>query len=94
MHGFSDSSLIAYGAYVYLNSVTKLGNMYVSLLASKSRIVSGKKKFTILKLELLGNFILFNLINVIYNALLEEIFVANYFCWIDSSIALAWIKRF
>ena len=93
LHGFSDSSLIAYGACVYLKTVTKSGNIYVSLLTSKSRIVPAKKKFTIPKLELLGNFILSNLINVVYNALSEEVVVANYFCWSDSSIALAWIKN-
>ena len=38
--------------------------MYVSVVASKSRIVPAKKKFTIPKLELLGNFIRSNLINV------------------------------
>ena len=93
LHGFSDSSLIAYGARVYLKTVTKSGNIYASLLASKSRIVPANKKFNIPKLELLGNFILSNLINVVYNALSEEVVVANYFCWSDLSIALAWIKN-
>ena len=64
---FLDSSLIAYGACVYLKSVTKSGKIHLLLLASKSRIVPAKKKFTIPKLELLGNFILSNLINVVYN---------------------------
>ena len=80
LHGFSDSSLIAYGACVYLKTVAKSGNIYVSLLASKSGIVPAKKKFTIPKLELLGNFILSNLIHVVYNALSEEVVVVNYFC--------------
>ena len=84
--------LIAYGACVYLKTVTKSSNIYVSLLASKSRIVPAKKKFTIPKLELLGNFLFSNLINVVYNALSEEV-VANYLCWSDPSIALAWIKN-
>ena len=93
LHGFFDSSLIAYGACVYLKTVTKSGSIYVSLLASKSRIVPAKKKFTRTKLELLGNFILSNLINLVYNALSEEIVVENYFCWSNSSIGLAWIKN-
>ena len=93
LHGFSDSSLIGYGACVYLKAVTKSGNVYVLLLASKSRIVPAKKKFTIPKLELLGNFLLSNLINVIYNALSEDIAVTNYFCWSHSFIPLAWIKN-
>ena len=93
LHSFSDSSFITYGACVYLKTVTKSGKISVSLLASKSRILPTKKKFTIPKLELLGNFILSNLINVVYNALSEEVAVANYFCRSDSSIAIAWIKN-
>ena len=93
LHDFSDSSLIGYGTCVYLKAVTKSGNIYVLLLASKSRIVPAKKKFTIPKLELLGNFLLSNLINVIYNALSEDIAVTNYFCWSHSFIPLAWIKN-
>ena len=93
LHGFLDLSLIAYGTCVYLKTATKSGNIDVSLLASKSRIVPAKKKFTIPTLELLGNFILSNLINVVYNTVSGEVVVANYFCWSDSSIALAWIKN-
>ena len=61
------------------------------------RIVPTKKKFTIPKLKLLRNFVLSNCIlshcNVVHNALSEGIVVANFFCWSDSSTALAWIKN-
>lgn len=63
---------------IYLKSVTKSGNIHLLLLASKSRIVPAKKKFAIPKLELLGNFILSDLINVDYNGLSEDVVVANY----------------
>ena len=66
LHGFSDASLVAYGACVYLKSVTRSGNVYLALVSSKSRVVPNKKKFTIPRLELLGNFILAKLIKVIY----------------------------
>ena len=93
LHGFSDPLLIAYGACVYLKSATKSGLVYVLLIVSKLKTVPAQKKFNIPKIELLGNFILSNLINVVYNALSEKIVVANYFCWSDSHIALAWIKN-
>ena len=38
MHGFSDASLSAYGAYVYLKFVKRNGDICVNLVASKSRI--------------------------------------------------------
>ena len=59
---------------------------------SKSRLVPATKKYTMPKLELFKNFILSNLISIVYNALSEVIVVANYFCWSNLSIALAWIK--
>ena len=87
LHGSSDPSVIAYGACVYLKSAIESGQ------ALKPRTIPSKKKFNKPKMELLRNFILSNLINVVYNALSEEIVVANYFSWSDSHIALAWIKN-
>ena len=49
LYGFSDLSLLAYGACVYLKAVTKSSNIYVSLVASNSRLVPATKKFTIPK---------------------------------------------
>ena len=44
LHGFSDASTLAYGACIYIKSVTKFGNSKVSFVTSKSRLVPLKKK--------------------------------------------------
>lgn len=38
LHGFSDASMRAYGAVVYVRSISTEGTIYVNLLASKSRV--------------------------------------------------------
>ena len=91
LHGFSDASTLAYGACVYIKSVSKAGNIKISFVTSKPRLVSLKKKLSAPRLELLGNFILAKLINVVYNALLQEVIIRSYYCWSDSMISLAWI---
>ena len=50
------------------------------------------KSITIPPLELLGNFILSNLIRSVYNSLSEEIFIEKLIFWADSFISLSWIK--
>ena len=39
----------------------------------------------------MGNFILAKLINVVYNALLQEIVIPSYCFWSDSMVSLTWI---
>ena len=73
LHGFSDASTLAYGACVYNKSVSKAGNIKNLFVTSKSCLVPLKKKFSIPRLALLGNFILTKFINVLYNALLQEL---------------------
>ena len=91
MHGFSDASTLAYGACIYIKSVSKAGNIKISFVTSKPRLVSLKKKLSAPRLELLWNLILAKLINVVYNALLQEVIIRSYYCWSDSIISLAWI---
>ena len=55
LHRFSDASELAYGACIYLKTVKRLGNVDVCLVTSKSRVVPINKKYTIPRLELLGN---------------------------------------
>ena len=59
LHGFSYASKIAFGACVYMKATAKSGNVSVSLVTAKSRVTPIRKKLTIPKLELLGNFINF-----------------------------------
>ena len=51
-----------------------------------------KKALTVPRLELLGAYILSNLINTVYESLNVELNIENYYCWVDSQIVLAWIK--
>ena len=91
LHGFSDASTLVYGPCIYIKSVSKAGNIKNSLVTLKSRLLPFKKKFSMAHLELLGNFILAKLINVVYNALLQEIVIRPYYFWSDSMVSLAWI---
>ena len=74
IHGFSDASEVAYGCCVYIKYITQSGNIGVSLITSKSRIVP-KKKFTIPRLELLVNYILSRLAVSVLGAFSNEIII-------------------
>ena len=89
LHGFSDSSLAAYAACIYLKSVSRSGNICVTFVTAKSRVVPLKKSFTISRLELLGNFILSKLMVTVHDSLVSEIDISNFYCWTDSQISLA-----
>ena len=91
IHGFSDASEVAYGCSVYIKYITQSGNIGISLITSKSRILP-KKKFTIPCLELLGNYVLSQLIVSVLSAFSNEVIIDNVYCWSDSQITLAWIK--
>ena len=92
IHGFSDASEVAYGCCIYIKYITQSGNIGLSLVTSKSRIIPNKKKFTIPRLELLGNYILSRLVVSVLNAFNKEIVIDNVYCYSDSQISLAWIK--
>ena len=94
LHGFSDASELAYGACIYLKTVKQSGNVDVCLVTSKSRVVSINKKYTIPRLELLGNYVLSKLFNVVSSALQEEICIDSHRLWSDSKVSLAWINAF
>ena len=70
-HGFPDASNSVYAAVVYIKAVTKYGNISVTFVTSQSRIVLLNKSITIPRSELLGYFILSNLICSVYNSLSE-----------------------
>ena len=80
LHGFFDASNSSCAAVVYIKAVTKYGNISVTFVTSKSRIVPLNKSITIRPLELLGNFILSNLIRSVYDSLSEEIFIEELIC--------------
>ena len=81
LHSFSDASNNAYGAVIYLQTITRSGNVNLSFVTAKSRVTPLKGKFTIHRLELLGNLVLSNLIRAVNSALIEEVKIHDYFCW-------------
>ena len=80
LNGFSDSSLSAYAACIYLKSLSRSGNVFARFVTAKSRIVSLKKALNVPRLELLGACILSNLMNTVYESLSVELNFENYYC--------------
>lgn len=89
LHGFADASLQAYGACLYIRSISSSGEIQVKLLTAKSR-VSPLKSLTIPRLELCGALLLAQLVDRVKNSMtftFDDIFL-----WCDSTVSLAWIR--
>ena len=91
LHGFCDSSGVAYCASIYIFSSCSHG-ITLNLLTSKCRLVP-LKSFTIPRLELLACQLLSKLVVSVCDALKGEVDIASVFCWSDSMVALWWIKQ-
>lgn len=94
IHGFSDASIKAYGACVYLRVIYKDNSVTSTLISSKSR-VAPLKVISLPKLELLGAALLSNLVTKIISVLqTTEISceMNSVHLWSDSEIVLAWLK--
>ncbi|UYV62920.1 hypothetical protein LAZ67_2002452 [Cordylochernes scorpioides] len=89
LHGFCDSSEVAYAAVFYVRSHFKSGKVKVSLIASKTR-VAPLKMISIPRLELCAALLLATLYDTIRNSLCLQI--DRVFLWTDSKIVLSWIK--
>lgn len=89
IHGFSDSSSVAYGACIYVRCQDAFNNISVHLLCSKSR-VSPIQGATIPRLELSAAVLLTQLIQKVKESL--AIKVDQIFLWTDSTIVLHWIN--
>ena len=90
IHGFCDSSAQAYCAVVYVRVLCSHG-VGVNLWAGKRR-VAPMKDLSIPRLELLACVLLSKLVVSVINAVRLEVQVRNVFCWMDSQIAVWWIK--
>lgn len=88
VHGFSDASNVAYGACVYLRSVSANNDVTVRLLCAKTR-VAPLKVLTIPRLELCAALMLSRLIRIISRNITIAI---KYFLWCDSQVVLCWIQ--
>ncbi|GFW16378.1 integrase catalytic domain-containing protein [Trichonephila clavipes] len=89
IHGFSDASERAYAAVVYIKCFNESGQSQTRLLCSKSR-VAPLKTLTIPRLELSAALLLSRLVKKVVPIL--QLPIHKIWMWMDSTIALAWIK--
>lgn len=89
IHTFSDASERAYGACVYIRSVSNSGIVCVRLLISKNK-VAPIKSCTIPRLELSASLLGARLCTKVQNSITHKI-DACYF-WCDSTIVLGWLS--
>lgn len=91
LHCFSDASMQAYGAVVYLRAYNESEDKgYVSFVLGKSRLapIKDKKDLQIPRLELLGAVIGCRLINYVTKFL--RLPIQARYLWVDSEIVLNW----
>lgn len=89
LHGFSDASLSAYAAVLYLRTLLENGTIEVHLVTAKTKIAP-LKSFTIHHLELCAAVLLAKLIDKFTSAI--DIANMKVCAWTDSAPTLAWIS--
>ncbi|RWR98365.1 hypothetical protein B4U79_09153, partial [Dinothrombium tinctorium] len=87
VHIFCDASEKAYGAVAYTRLILNNDTVRLSLTISKAR-VAPLKKLTLPRLELMGTLIGARLAYHLRNVITD----ASFYFWIDSMIALSWIR--
>ncbi|XP_045778087.1 uncharacterized protein LOC123875994 [Maniola jurtina] len=88
-HIFCDASKDAYGACVYVRSVSTTGAVKVHLLCSKTR-VSPIKPTSMPRLELCGASMAAKLLEKVLTT--TRLPYSSCFLWTDSSVVLSWLK--
>ncbi|XP_045458837.1 uncharacterized protein LOC123669270 [Melitaea cinxia] len=90
LYGFADASKVAYAAVVYLRVVDEVGNVYVSLVTSKTK-VAPIKQVSIPRLELCGAVLLAKLMIEVAEVMNVERNQLHAFT--DSEVVLAWLDN-
>lgn len=89
VYGFAVASIKAYGACIYIRSVSSAGECDVQLLCAKSKMAP-LKVISLPRLELCAVLLLARLANKCIPKL--NIDIERKYYWTDSSIALSWIS--
>ncbi|XP_060800865.1 uncharacterized protein LOC132901873 [Amyelois transitella] len=88
IHAFSDASMRAYGAAVYLRIVCNDGKVKTKLIAARTK-VAPLKTISLPRLELCGALLLSRLMKQIGQAM--RIPKSQMYAWTDAQIVLAWL---
>ncbi|XP_063358857.1 uncharacterized protein LOC134648296 [Cydia amplana] len=89
LHGFCDSSEVAYGAVVYLRVTESDGSVRVHLVCAKARVCPLRKQ-SLPRLELCAAVLLADLIKFVKDTL--RLPVEETYLWCDSTVTLAWLR--
>ncbi|XP_058817288.1 uncharacterized protein LOC131680591 [Topomyia yanbarensis] len=90
LHGFADASAVAYGACIYVRSISADGSAQLKLLSSKSK-VAPLHEVTTPKKELCAALLLTSLLEKVLQAI--QMTFREIVLWSDSTIVLAWLKK-
>jgi hypothetical protein len=89
LHGFCDSSELAYAAVVYCRAVASDGEVITTLVSAKSKVCP-IKQLSIPRLELCSAVLLAKMFKFLTNCL--EIPIEKCVAWTDSTVVLSWLS--